>query len=144
MTEVAIRPATNADASAIAALSTQLGYPSTEEAIVVRMGVLEARGTTAVLVAAIAGSVVGWIAVREDLSLESGAFAEIAGLVVDEASRGRRVGESLVAAAENWARERGQTRMRVRSNVIRERAHAFYRRLGYAETKRQTVFDKAI
>jgi hypothetical protein len=34
--------------------------------------------------------------------------------------------------------------MRVRSNVIRERAHRFYLREGYAEKKRQAVFLKQL
>jgi GNAT superfamily N-acetyltransferase len=144
MSEVAIRPASAADASAIAALSTQLGYPSSEDVILARMGALKARGTTAILVATSKSSVVGWVAVREDLSLETGAFAEIVGLVVDEASRGRKIGEALVAAAEAWVKARGHHRIRVRSNVLRERAHRFYERLGYAAVKRQAVFDKRL
>jgi len=140
----AVRPASVADASAIAALATQLGYPSTENLILARMSALDARGTTAILVAERGGLVVGWIAVREELSLESGRFAEIAGLVVDLAHRGAGIGEDLVTAAEHWARTRGQSRMRVRSNVLRERSHAFYRQLGYAETKRQVAFDKPL
>jgi GNAT superfamily N-acetyltransferase len=139
-----IRPAHASDAAAIAALSAQLGYPSTQAEILRRMAELGAQGRTAVLVAATDGVIAGWVAVREDLVLESGTFAEIAGLVVDEGHRGRRIGEALVAAAEAWARERGHVRMRVRSNVVRERAHRFYERLGYTITKRQAVFDKPL
>jgi hypothetical protein len=32
----------------------------------------------------------------------------------------------------------------VRSNVLRERAHAFYRREGYGEIKQQRVFEKSL
>jgi len=143
-TGLAIRPALDVDAGAIAALSSQLGYPSTREEILTRMSTLAAGGHTLILVAEDEGAVAGWIAVRDDVSLETGPFAEIAGLVVDQASRGRRIGEALVVAAESWARERGHGRMRVRSNVIRERAHRFYERLGYTTTKRQAVFDKSL
>jgi hypothetical protein len=48
----------------------------------------------------------------------------------------------LLAAAEAWAREQGFASMRVRSNVLRERAHRFYLREGYLEKKRQAVFLK--
>lgn len=34
--------------------------------------------------------------------------------------------------------------MRVRSNVIRERAHRFYEREGYARIKAQAVFRKQL
>ena len=139
-----IRPALASDAAAIASLSEQLGYPSTGGQIASRMTALHARGGTAIFVAESDGAVVGWVAVREDLVLESGAFAEIAGLVVAETQRGRGIGEALVGAAEAWARERGHGRMRVRSNVVREKAHRFYERLGYTITKRQAVFDKPL
>jgi GNAT superfamily N-acetyltransferase len=138
----AIRPATLADAAAIAALSGQLGYPSTEEEIRDRLRTLESGGSTEVLVAESDGRIDGWIAVRGDLSLETGPFAEIAGLVVDESARGKGIGASLVEAAERWAKERGHTRIRVRSNVVREAAHRFYERLGYIPKKKQQVFDK--
>jgi GNAT superfamily N-acetyltransferase len=77
-------------------------------------------------------------------TLEMSPTAEIAGLVVDEASRGDGMGEALVHRAEAWARERGVAVMRVRSNVIRERAHRFYDRLGYERVKRQVVFKKRL
>jgi ribosomal protein S18 acetylase RimI-like enzyme len=49
-----------------------------------------------------------------------------------------------VVEAQNWARLHGARQLRVRSNVVRERAHGLYRRLGFAETKRQAVFDKEL
>ena len=50
----------------------------------------------------------------------------------------------FVAAAEAWARERGCLAVRVRSNVVRERAHAFYRREGFREIKTQQVLEKEL
>ena len=86
-----------------------------------------------------------WMAqVGRGLSLASGEQAELVGLVVDEALRGRGIGAALVTAAEAWARERGLARLRVRSNVTREATHSFYRRLGYEEVKRQVVFRKSL
>lgn len=78
------------------------------------------------------------------VQLEDGAFAELAGLVVDESVRGSGVGAALLAAAEDWARAQGFASMRVRSNVIRERAHRFYEREGYARIKAQAVFRKPL
>ena len=45
--------------------------------------------------------------------------------------------------AEEWAARHGCPRVRVRSNVIRERTHRFYERLGYRAVKSQKVFDKS-
>jgi hypothetical protein len=54
------------------------------------------------------------------------------------------MGRELCRAAEEWARGCGVTRIRVRSNVIRERAHAFYLRDGYARVKTSAVFEKVL
>ena len=137
-----IRAARSTDTARIAVLTEQLGYPATEADIRTRLSTLGARGDHAFYVAEVDGEVAGWIGVRTDLSLEGGGYAEIVGLVVDERRRSKGLGEDLVRAAELWARERGATKLRVRSNVIRERAHKFYERLGYTITKRQAVFDK--
>lgn len=90
-----------------------------------------------------AEQIVGWIHIARRVLLESGPFAEILGLVVDEAFRNCRIGEALVHHAEAWAHDRGLSEIRVRSNVIRERARGFYERLGYHVVKQQAVFRKS-
>jgi hypothetical protein len=50
----------------------------------------------------------------------------------------------LVERGEAWARQRGLAAIGVRSNIIRERAHIFYERLGYTVTKTQKVFRKTL
>jgi GNAT superfamily N-acetyltransferase len=59
-----------------------------------------------------------------------------------QAQRSGGVGAALVAAAEEWARVKSCARLRVRSNVVRERTHRFYERLGYRVVKSLKVFDK--
>lgn len=108
------------------------------------MECMTADGRAAIFVAAEGDTVVGWISVRADLTLEGGSLAEIAGLVVDEGRRSGGIGRALALAAEGWAKTHGLPRIRVRSNVVRERAHVFYRRLGYGPTKHQAVFDKKL
>jgi GNAT superfamily N-acetyltransferase len=137
-----IRAAIASDAAAIAILAGELGYPATAEEMRVRMSVLSPTDT--VFVYDDEGEVVAWIQVTLSSSLESGPFAEIRGLIVAGTHRSRRLGEQLVAVAEDWARAQGAPRMRVRSNVLRERTHAFYERLGYHVTKSQKVFDKGL
>jgi GNAT superfamily N-acetyltransferase len=48
----------------------------------------------------------------------------------------------LLARAERWAREKGCRAIGLRSNVIRDRAHAFYERHGYKHVKTQKSFRK--
>jgi GNAT superfamily N-acetyltransferase len=139
-----IRRASPDDAARIAELSGQLGYPATEADVRTRLEDVVARRDNAVLVAHTSAGVVGWLHVYGVHTLESDAHGEIAGLVVAEAHRGHGIGAALVAAAEAWAVEAGYPDIRVRSNVVREGAHRFYEREGYAVVKRQSAFVKAL
>jgi ribosomal protein S18 acetylase RimI-like enzyme len=140
----AIRPARLEDAEALAGLAAQLGYPMETAEMRARLQGVERRGDGLVLMVEEGGAVVGWVHVLGVHLIESPAHAEIGGLVVDEARRGRRLGEALVAAAEDWAAAHGYGLVRVRSNVVRERARRFYERLGYHVTKTQAVFAKEL
>ena len=53
-------------------------------------------------------------------------------------------GAELLVAAERWAVKNGCKSMSVRSNVIRDRAHAFYLRNGYEHYKTQKAFRKSL
>jgi GNAT superfamily N-acetyltransferase len=139
-----IRPAEPADAAAIAGLATQLGYPTTPEEAGPRLRDVASRPENAVLVAEADGAVAGWIHVAGSHHVETAAFAEILALVVDESRRGGGLGAGLVEAAADWAARHGFRTLRVRSNVVRERTHAFYERLGFARTKSQVVFARPV
>jgi ribosomal protein S18 acetylase RimI-like enzyme len=102
------------------------------------------NGEHAVLVAEDGGLLVGWIHVVVSHSLLTERRAEIAGLVVDEPHRSRGIGQALMEKAEAWARQQGCGSVRLHSNVLRTRAHAFYERLGYRVTKLQKAFRKEL
>ncbi|MGH8112850.1 MAG: GNAT family N-acetyltransferase, partial [Rhodanobacteraceae bacterium] len=140
-----IRAATHADADELGQLSGQLGYPADAATVLRRLDDITAHHGGVVLVAVDPqGGLRGFAHVEPRRLLIAEPFAELAALVVSETARGQRVGSALLAAAEAWARERGFASMRVRSNVVRERAHRFYLREGYAEKKRQAVFVKRL
>ena len=139
-----IRLALPSDAAAVSTLSTQLGYPIYPQETEARLRDVLDRPDGAVLVAEEEGEVVGWIHVLGHHSIETEPFALIAGLVVDETRRSRGIGASLVEAAAEWAAGQGYHAIRVRSNVVRERAHAFYERLGFSRAKSQVVFVKRL
>jgi predicted N-acetyltransferase YhbS len=144
VTTVQIRPIEAEDAEAAAALCTQLGYPTEAPAVLTRMRQIAGDANRAVLVACADGALVGWIDLSVEYHLQSEPAALIGGLVVSEAVRNLGIGGQLCEAGEAWARERGVERMRVRSNAIRERAHAFYLRDGYRRVKTSAVFEKAL
>ncbi len=134
------------DVERVADLCTQLGYPSGAADVASRFDAIAARPDHAVFVAVEdTGHVIGWVHVCAGmLVLEADQWAEIGGLVVDAGVRGRGVGDRLLAAAEDWARARGYRQVRLRSNVIREAAHQFYRRRGYEVFKTQLNFRKDV
>lgn len=133
------------DASRVAELAGVLGYPSTAEQILARKAVLDPQGMSVVYVAESAdGTIVGWIIVCEICSLELDPHAEVKGLVVAENARSGGIGARLMEVGEAWARGRGLREMVLRSNVIRDRAHAFYKRIGYDEQKRQVKLRKRL
>jgi GNAT superfamily N-acetyltransferase len=140
-----IRPAHPLDHARIAELAGQLSYPSTPQEIAKRLQGIKGSSEAAVFVAELeTGEIAGWIAVFVYRTVEAEARAEVSGLVVDERFRSQRVGEHLLARAEAWARENGCHAMGLRSNVIRDRAHAFYERHGYAHVKTQKAFRKQL
>jgi GNAT superfamily N-acetyltransferase len=141
---VAIRRATPDDAAELARLSTQLGYAMTAAEAGGRLAPIAYHPDHVLLVAAVPGGLAGWIQTSLPRIFESPAGAEIAGLVVDESRRGAGIGAALVAAAADWARARGCLALRVRTNVVRERALRFYEREGFGRIKAQHVLEKAL
>lgn len=136
-----IRPATADDAAAISRLMAQLGYDVAPEVIADRLQRLVCRE---VFVALSRERIVGWAAVCADEPFVEGLGAHLEGLVVEESVRSLGIGAALLERVEAWARQRGCTELRVHSNVIRERAHAFYRRRGYTTVKAQYYFSKLL
>src|SRR2546421_3278345 len=138
-----IRRARQGDAQALAKLSAELGYPATPADMARRLRMLTPASKNAVLVAETsAAGVIGWLHVSLNVLLESETRAEVNGLVVADGQRSLGAGAKLLEAAEAWARKNRCRAMNVRSNVIRERAHAFYLRQGYEHYKTQKAFRK--
>ena len=137
-----VRLATEQDAERVAALSMQLGYPTSPGDTQRYLAQVERDSNHAVYVAALDGRVVGWVHVR--VMLHDKRVAEIEGLVVDEAHRGRGIGRLLAQASEQWMRERGCGTVHVRSSIVRKRAHHFYEGLGYENVGTSLTFRKML
>ena len=141
---VKVRPMAAGDADSVAQLMTQLGYPSTSQQIAQRFARIDGQSNQALFVAEDEGQVVASVHVAANPYLENDASAEILGLVVADEYRSRGVGKALVSAAEAWAAALGCGMLRVRSNTIRTRAHAFYDRAGFQRVKTQLCFEKRL
>jgi GNAT superfamily N-acetyltransferase len=139
-----LRPATPADAAAVAHLSTQLGYPVTEAAMGRRLGQVLASPAHTVVVAELDGRLSGWICGEVRLNVETDTRVEITGLVVEAGARRTGVGRLLVAEVERWAAGRGHRLVVVRSNAERVESHPFYLQRGYTRAKTQHVYEKVL
>jgi GNAT superfamily N-acetyltransferase len=142
---ITIREATPSDAPRLAPLSGQLGYPSTPDEVAARLAPILSDPQHVIFIAEQNhGEISGWVDVFVMRTIGADPRAEIAGLVVDESCRSQGIGRLLMARAEEWAREEGCAAVSLRSNVIRERAHEFYERLGYRLIKTQRSYRKML
>ncbi|MCC6905006.1 MAG: GNAT family N-acetyltransferase [Anaerolineae bacterium] len=141
---VTVRPAEACDAAALTPLTGQLGYPAPQAVIESRLAAILPREDVAIRVAEIDGQIVGWVQMHERYLLFDDRTVEVDGLVVHEACRSQGIGRILMEAAEGWARMRGCTAVVLRSNIIRERAHAFYLEIGYENIKNHRTFRREL
>lgn len=138
-----IRAPHEKDHARLADLAGQLSYPSTPQEISHRLAAMANSPEHAAFVAEMPnGEIAGWIAVFILRGLEINPRGEISGFIVDQRFRSQAVGKHLLAHAEQWVRDQGCDAVGLRSNVIRDRAHAFYLREGYEHTKTQKTFRK--
>lgn len=146
---IAIRRMERRDAAAVAALSSELGYPATpelmeERRIDIQTGPPQQPADILVAVDTIRDQAIGWVHVCVPLFLTGSRSASVWGIVVSSIHRGRGVGHCLMEAAETWAIDRGCEEMRLHSGAQRVDAHRFYDSLGYHVEKSQVVLARSL
>jgi predicted N-acetyltransferase YhbS len=130
-----LRPATEADAHAIAVLLAELGYPASEAEVGARLRGMAQSRTGCVLVAQADDGVVGLIVAELVPYFPNGStMCRITALVVAAEQRGRGIGERLVEGVAAFAREHRCAGIEITSAEHRGEAHRFYRRLGFSRT----------
>ena len=136
-----VRPVLPEEQDAVAALTAQVyigeGYSNPEYEPALRaVGSRVASAT--VLVAALGPDLVGAVTVAtrggEWAEQSSPGEAVIRMLVVSSSARGKGVGEALVRACLDQAREDGCTLVRLSSQTNMQAAHRLYERLGFVRT----------
>lgn len=130
------------DAAEIARLTTLLGYPASTEEITERLKLLLPSASYFIAVAEGSSGLAGWVAAERRVLLESGARAELVGLIVEPQCRRSGTGRALVRAAEEWTVTQHLDVISVRSNVARVESHPFYESLGYTRHKTQHAYAK--
>ena len=140
-----IRTAILGDAPTVGLLTSELGYPDDRADSADRLGrVLASPGHTVLVAETAQLTVIGWVHVFSAVRVESDAFAELGGLVVAKNWRAKGVGARLVAAADRWALDNGNHKLRIRSRTERSEAHGFFERLGFVDRKTQRVFERPL
>ena len=133
--EITLRPAAPGDSPAIAALISNLGYPTTAAQMAARLERIAGEDAHATFVAVDDGKVLGVVGVCRCPFYESDVTVGlILALSVDPASQGRGVGAALVERAEAWVKAQGAATVVVNSGNERPAAHRFYERQGYVAT----------
>jgi GNAT superfamily N-acetyltransferase len=113
----------------------QLGYPSREDEMTVRLRDILPRNDYFVAVAILEGQVVGVVAAMMGVYIEmNGRYGRVTALSVAEDHRGQGIGALLLAHAESWIRARGAAAGIVNCSTRRADAHRFYEREGYRVT----------
>jgi len=136
-----IRNASGSDAEEIVNLSAQLGYETDVNNVTDRISKIEDDINNCIYVAVIDKKVVGWIQGLNTIRLESMAFAEITGLVVDVKYRKMNIGRKLIGEVLKWAKPFQVEKVKVRCNTIRTESHRFYEKSGFKLVKEQKVFE---
>ncbi len=84
-----------------------------------------------VLLADDGGTLIGFLTAYQDMhSVRFGYRAWVEDFAVDPERRSQGVGKAMLAAARDWARERGATHLELDSALERTDAHRFYEREG--------------
>lgn len=139
-----VRAATTDDLSAIRDLLLQLGYSLEPDEVRDRLaGVMGAPGHAA-LVGERGGQVISLLHLFARPALEKPPEVIVQALVVDATDRQGGVGKAMMAAAEQWTRDRGLRSVALTSHIERADAHAFYAALGYHTVATSHLLRKAI
>ena len=123
-----IRAFRQTDSPTALQLLRQLGYEVGVDDFAGRFAHVLAAADHRVVVAEHDGRVAGLMHVFVRPALEKPCEAVVQAMVVDEALRGRGIGQALLQDAEAWALARGLPSVALHTR----RAEAFYARLGYA------------
>lgn len=126
-----VTEANEALAAAVARLVPQLS-PTREPAGLVELAELVATPGTSLIIARDGGDILGMLTLIV-YRVPTGIRAWIHDVVVDEAARGRGVGEALTREALRLAETAGAIAVELTTREQRESANRLYRRLGFEQ-----------
>ena len=129
-----IREAFCTDADSLQPLMLQLGYVISVNVIAEKIKQFQDDPHQYIFIAECDSKVAGFLSLSIIPQLAVvGDFARVAYLCVDDEFRGRKIGQALLACAENKAKQLGCNRMELHSGDHRKQAHSFYLARGYED-----------
>src|SRR5712691_10515985 len=132
-----IRAAVIADAPQLAALMTQLGYPTQVKEMRARLRSIFSDNSFRTFVATDDEQIVGMAGTSEHASYEhndNDRTGRIVAIVVSDNAQRKGAGRQLMRAVEKSFRRRGVRRIVLNARLERVEAHQFYEALGNRET----------
>lgn len=143
-----VRPVREADFPAWAAMRHRLWDDFDPAQLEAELAGLETLRTPfAILVAEAGSGLVGFaeVAVRSVAEgAPPGPTAYLEGIWVDPDHRRRGIARALLAAAEDWARQRGLAHLGSDALLDNALSHRWHRAAGFAEVERLVVFGKTL
>ena len=113
---------------------SELGYNSTAEQMAARIENIRHHIDFKTFIATYENEVVGMVGLTKNFSYENdGIYVRVLALVTHSKFRRKRIGNTLMETAENWAKEIGATKVLLNCGTRQERtvAHKFYEKIGY-------------
>lgn len=132
--ELVLRDYKDADFESMNALTTELGYPTSDLQMKLRMDIICAHKDYKTIVAVCNEDLIGYIGLFRGYFWEKDSFhVRVQALVVKKCFRRLSVGSSLLNEAENWGKEIGANAILLNcgDREERESAHIFYKRKGF-------------
>ncbi|WP_245830958.1 GNAT family N-acetyltransferase [Sediminibacillus massiliensis] len=129
-----IRKAVEKDVDQLADLMGELGYPTTVDEMRERFKKIHSNPLYCTFIAEHDGKVAGMVGMMKGLPYEKNeSYVRIVALVVHSVYRNQGIGESLMKAAEEWAKSQGASKLVLNSGNREERkkAHQFYISRGF-------------
>ena len=97
---------------------------------------IKSNETAVAFVAELNGNVIGMLTAQTNISTaEGGIAAVLEDMIIDKNLRGQGIGKQLMQAMEQWAKEKGITRLQLLADKTNSPALAYYNKLGWKETK---------
>ena len=139
-----IRNASLDDSDQMNILARELGYPSNSEKMREILQLVLTNQNQQIFIAEFEHTLAGYLhLVGSNLTVSGGTY-EIAALLVDKRFRGRGIGNAFLQKAEEAARIKHATYLRIRTTLISPEAYKFFEERGFVNLSNENAYVKEL